>query len=125
MNILVDSSVWIDYFKSGIHSAILDCYITENLICINDLVLAELIPFLKIKKQHHLIQLLYDVTHIPLKVDWQKIINYQTICLKNGIHRVGIPDLIILDSVIQNELTLFTFDKHFGLISKHVAFNLL
>jgi predicted nucleic acid-binding protein len=46
MNILVDSSIWIDYFKSGKNSEMLDNYIEKNLICTNDLVLTELIPFL-------------------------------------------------------------------------------
>ncbi len=66
MNILVDSSIWIDYFRSGINSGKLDRYIDQNLICINDLILAELVPFLKVKKQFRVIQLLYNITRIHL-----------------------------------------------------------
>jgi hypothetical protein len=39
MQILVDSSVWIDYFRNGFNSGKLDMYIDQNLICINDLIL--------------------------------------------------------------------------------------
>lgn len=122
MKILVDSSTWIDYFRSGITSGKLDMFIDQNLICINDLILAELEPFLKIKKQTRVINLLNGITNISLDINWQNIIDFQIICIRNGINKVGIPDLIILDNVIQNDLVLFTLDKHFGLINKHISF---
>lgn len=55
MQVLVDSSVWIDYFRTGESSSHLDMLIDENLIVTNDIILAELIPFLKMKKQYKLI----------------------------------------------------------------------
>ncbi|MFQ5651248.1 MAG: PIN domain-containing protein [bacterium] len=125
MNILVDSSIWIDYFRSGSHSNKLDTYIDQNLICINHLILAELVPFLRVKKQSRVMRLLHDITNISLEINWQNIIDFQTICIQNGINKVGIPDLIILDNVIQNDLVLFTLDKHFSLINKHVTFEIL
>lgn len=125
MNILVDSSIWIDYFRSGIQSEKLDSYIDQNLICTNDLILAELIPFLKVKKQIRVMKLLRSVTNISLNIRWGKIIDFQTICLQNGINNVGIPDLIILDNAIQNDLVLFTLDNHFNLINKYFDFEVL
>ena len=125
MNILVDSSVWNDYFRSGKNSGILDRFIDQNVICINDLILAELIPFLKIKRQTRVIKLLKDISKIPINIDWNNIIDYQTICLQNGINKVGIPDLIILDNIIQNDLMLFSLDKHFDLIHKHINFEII
>ena len=99
--------------------------IDQNLIYINDLILAELIPFLKIKKQFDIIELLYEVESVSLDINWQKLIDYQTLCLSNGINKVGIPDLIILDNVIQNDLTLYTLDKHFRLLNHHINFELI
>ena len=125
MNILVDSSIWIDYFRSGIQSEKLDRYIDQNLICTNDLILAELIPFLKVKKQFRVMKLLKGVTNISLNIRWEKIIDFQNRCLQNGINNVGIPDLIILDNAIQNDLVLFTLDKHFNLINKYIDFEVL
>ena len=69
MQILVDTSVWIDYFRSGDHSSNLDFLIDENLISVNDLILTELIPFLRIKKQQQVIELLGDVHRFPLNID--------------------------------------------------------
>jgi len=125
MNILVDSSVWIDYFRSGVNTENLDRYIEQNLICANDLILAELVPYLKANKQSRVINLLNEISNIPLKINWNNIINYQTLCIQNGINKVGIPDLIILDNVIQNKLILFTLDKHFSKIDTFIKFDLL
>ena len=44
MSVLVDTSVWVNYFRSGKDSGKLDFLIDENLIVINDLILAELVP---------------------------------------------------------------------------------
>jgi predicted nucleic acid-binding protein len=125
MNILVDSSIWIDCFKGGSSSALLDCFISENLICTNDLILAEIIPILKAREQAHLIELLCNVANIPLQINWQNIIEYRVICSTNGMHRVGMPDMIILDSIIQNKLSFYTLDKHFSLINNHISFDLI
>jgi predicted nucleic acid-binding protein len=125
MNILVDSTIWIDYFRGGSDSEILDKFIDENLICTNNLILAEIIPALRIKKQNKLIDLLKEIQRIPLNINWNMIIEYQIQCLSNGINKVGIPDLIIVENAIKNDLVLFSFDKHFRLISNHMELNLL
>lgn len=125
MQILVDSSTWIEYFRSGVDSGDLDHYIDQNLICVNDLILAELVPFLRLRKRHRLIKLLNSISNIPLDINWQKIIDFQTTCIQNGLNKIGIPDLIIVDNVIQHHLTLYTRDKHFSLINKYVSFDLL
>ncbi|PTQ78515.1 PIN domain-containing protein [Nitrosomonas oligotropha] len=74
MLVLVDTSVWIDYFRSGHQSAELDALIDLDIIVTNDLILAELIPFLKLKYQVKVIQLLSEIKRIPLKIDWGGII---------------------------------------------------
>ncbi len=122
MNILIDSSVWIDYFRGSDNSEILDSFIDENILCTNYLILSELLPSLNHNGHSGLVKLLREITKVPLTIDWEKIIQYQTICLSNGINKVGIPDLIILDNVIQNNLILYTLDKHFDLISNHINF---
>ena len=124
MNILVDSSVWIDYFRGGNDSEILDKFIDENLICTNELILAEIIPPLRIKKQNKIIELLNEISKIPLNINWSKIIDYQTTCLTNGINKVGIPDLIIVDNVYENNIILYSLDKHFKLISNYIDIKL-
>ncbi len=124
MRILIDSSVWINYFRGEDESEILDSFIDENIICTNQLILAELIPALKLRKQTKLIKLLEQVTKIPLTISWKNIIDYQTKCLSKGINKIGIPDLIIVNNVVENNLILFSLDKHFKLINGFIDFKL-
>ena len=67
MEVLVDTSVWIDYFKGAKSVGDLDILIDENLVVMNDIVLAELVPYLKIKRQSKVIKLLQDVKRLPLE----------------------------------------------------------
>ena len=48
----------------------------------------------------------------------------QVTCLRNGISKVGIPDLMVAQYAMQLGLTLFSLDKHFRLLSKHVPLSL-
>ncbi len=118
MSVLVDSSVWIDYFRGSEKAAALDLLIEEDLLAVNDLVLAELVPYLRIKRQRKLLSLLHSVERIPLAIDWGDIVEMQVKCIRSGINKVGIPDLIIAQNAIQNNQILFSLDKHFGLIGK-------
>jgi len=122
--ILVDSSIWINYLKNKSLYGELDQLILDNQICTNDLILTELIPFLKVKNENKVVDGLLHLDRIPLNINWNSIINYQLLNLKKGINKVGIPDLIILDNVISNKLILFTEDKHFKLMQKNILFDL-
>jgi len=51
VSVIIDSSVWIEYSRKGNNSEKVDFLIDEDLIVTNDLILAELAPFLKIRKQ--------------------------------------------------------------------------
>ncbi|MBF0239657.1 MAG: PIN domain-containing protein [SAR324 cluster bacterium] len=113
MSILIDTSVWIDYFRSGIRSSNLDVLIDENLIVTNDIILVELIPFLKVKRQFKVIDLLNNISKLSLNIDWNEIIRFQVICLHSGLNGIGIPDLILAQNIMQNHCSIYSFDKHF------------
>ena len=125
MSVLVDTSIWVDYLRSGNFAEKLDYFIDENLIVTNDLILAELVPFLKIRNQKKLISLLRDIRRLDLFINWNQIIDYQYKCLKNGINAVGIPDLIIAQNAIQNDCEIFTQDNHFSLMRDILNLNIL
>ncbi len=122
--VLVDSSVWIQYFKKG-NLPILDRLIEENLVCVNELILTELIPILKKQKQNVAIDSLNSLELISLKIDWELIREYKFMNLTNGINKVGIPDLMILQQAIEEKITLYTLDKHFMLMNEIYNFELL
>ncbi len=116
MSVLIDTSVWVEYFRSGNNSEKLDFLIDENLIVTNDLILAELTPFLKVRKQRKLINLLLNINKLNLSISWGQIIEYQYKCLKNGLNGVGIPDLIIAQNAKQNNCEIYSLDNHFSLM---------
>ena len=118
MAVLVDTSIWIDYFRGGNNSGDLDFLVDENLIVTNDIILAELIPYLKIKKQTKVIKLLQEIDRIPLNIHWEEIIEYQVKCLRGGANGVGIPDLIIAQNAKQNNCRIYSLDKHFPLLNQ-------
>lgn len=126
--ILVDSSVWMDYFKGGEKSFYLEILLRRNLIQINDVVLAEITPPLILRKQNTLVEILDSIKSKPLEVYWPGIIDLQILNLKNGINKIGIPDLILVQHCLVHNLELWSFDKHFELmagIAKLKLFNAL
>ena len=124
MSVLVDSSVWIDYFRDEWPCDTVDMLIEENLIVTNQLILAEIIPPPRARNMKQLIALLRAIKRQPMRIDWETIILLQTTCLRNGINGVGIADLIVAQNAVQGELRLLTNDKHFALISEHIPLEL-
>ena len=118
MEVLVDTSVWIDYFQSGRNSAKLDFLIDENLVVINDLILTELLPLLVIRNEKRIIRLLKKIKNNKIKADWQEIVLFQVQCLKSGSSGIGIPDLLIAQNAIQNQTPIYSIDKHFDYMLK-------
>ena len=116
MSVLVDTSVWVEYFRSGNNSEKFDFLIDENLIVTNDLILAELVPFLKVRNQRKLINILININKFDLSINWPQIIEYQYKCLKNGLNGIGIPDLIIAQNAKQNHCEIYSLDNHFRLM---------
>ena len=124
MRILVDSSVWIAYFRGAGDTVPLDWMIEEGIIVTNDLVLAELTPPLLFRGERKLVSLLREIERIPLTLEWDGIVEMQVLCLRKGVNKVGIPDLIIAQHAIQNDLALFSLDRHFALIARHLPLTL-
>lgn len=123
-SILIDSSVWIEYFLTGKPDK-LDQIIEEDLACINELILTELAPSLSLKNETELLEGLQAIRMIPMNIDWEIVRDYQVMNLKNGINKVGITDMIILQQVIDQKITLYSFDKHFKLIQNQLNFELI
>lgn len=74
--VLIDSSVWIEYFKTGGIEK-LDRLIEEDLACINELILTELAPVLMLKHESEILEGLKTISMIPLHIDWDIVRDYQ------------------------------------------------
>ncbi len=125
MSVLVDTSIWIEYFRSGNDSERLDFLIDENLIVINDLILAELVPFFKVRNQKKIVGLLYNINKLSLSINWDQLIEFQFKCLKNGLNGIGIPDLILAQNAKQNRCEIYSLDNHFRLMKDILELQLL
>jgi predicted nucleic acid-binding protein len=125
MSVLVDTSVWVNYFRSGTHSGKLDFLIDENLIVINDFILAELVPFLEIRNQRKLLGLLRHIKKLPSKIHCNQLIEFQVKCLRQGVSGIGIPDLMIAQNAKQNHCEIYSLDNHFQIMKDIVGFELL
>ena len=125
MSVLVDTSVWVNYFRSGKDSGKLDFLIDENLIVTNDLILAELVPFLEIRNQRKLVSLLRHIHKLPLNIDWDQLTEFQIKCLRKGVNGIGIPDLMVAQNAKQNFCEIYSLDSHFQLMKDIVGFGLL
>jgi hypothetical protein len=122
--ILVDTSIWIEYFRHKDKFSILNELIQANQICINDLILAELIPSLYERNEKEVIESLLALERIDLTIRWDSLIHMQIQNIKNGLNRVGIPNLILLQNVMDNNLLLFSIDKHFRLMQELFSFHM-
>ena len=116
MPVLVDTSIWIEYFRTGKNSEKLDFLVDENLIVINDLILAELVPPLRVRNQRKIVELLYNIDKLELTINWDQLIEFQFKCLKNGLNGISIPDLIIAQNAKQNHCEIYSLDSHFKLM---------
>jgi len=112
-NILVDSSVWISYFKSHDEFSFIDDLIDDYRICINDIILTELLPSIMHRKEFLLANLLKSINKYDMNINWQELQHYQLLNIKNGNNKVPITDILITQNCIQNNLEILTADKHF------------
>ena len=124
MSVLVDTSVWVEYLRGSSALEEIDFLIDESLLVTNELIQAELLPPLLTRGEDELVGLLRELPLCPLQVDWDDLISLQVTCLKKGIHKVGIPDLIIAQNAVRNGLRLFSADKHFRLLSQVIPLHL-
>jgi hypothetical protein len=88
-----------------------------NELCVNDVILAELIPSINQRREFELKELLLSIPKLQLRIDWNDLVSMQTENLRNGINKVGMADLMIAQNAMQNGIPLFSCDRHFQLMT--------
>ena len=122
--VLVDSSVWIDFFKNTEEQKLTELP-EADLVCTNQLILTDLLPVLLKNDHRNVAEGLLAIPVVPLEIDWLILQTMQLKNLDHGVNKVGIPDLIILQQVIEKKLTFFSYDKHFKLMRECFEFELI
>ena len=83
--ILVDTSIWIDYLEDSDSNSVLDELVVNNLVCTNDLILAELIPDIHLQQKKELVEALMSFRRYEIRIDWAQIIQMQVSNLRQAM----------------------------------------
>lgn len=120
MEVLVDSSAWISFFRGtegeeDVAKAV-DYLLSGDECATNEVIKTEIMPMITLRNEDA--SLLEALRCSELIVDWSAVRELQVKCLRAGINKVGIGDLIIALDAVRLKRPLFTLDKHFRLIAK-------
>lgn len=118
MKYLVDSCIWVDFFSHKKHFKTMSTLLTDNCAFVNEVILAELLPSAKLKNETFFIECLSGIEIIPLNINWKEIGKTQISCIKTGINKVGLLDIVIVQNAKQNNIGIFSNDKHIITLGK-------
>jgi len=124
MSYIVDSCVWIDFFSKKLHFNAISELLFKDDIYTNSIILAELRPSAMVYKQKKFIDCVSALEEIQLNINWKEIEEIQYLCIKNGMNKVGLLDIAIAQNAKQNELAVFSTDKHMNFLSNLMNFDL-
>lgn len=119
--ILVDTSIWIEYFNFTNKKIYLDLRqrLEEDQLCISVVTRNELLSGIS-KKHYGKFSNALNVltTYFPDLEDWKKIELWTEMAKNDGFH-FQISDLIIASSAKKNDCEIYTLDGDFGRMEKY------
>jgi len=124
--ILVDSSVWIDYFRSADtpQVALLDSCLGRTRIAVGDLIAAEVLQGIRDNRQFRSVKRVFDTfTRLDLcgyDLALKAAENYRVLRVKGITVRKTI-DSLIATRCIEDGLTLLHSDRDFAPFAKHLG----
>ena len=124
--ILVDSSVWIDYFKGTVNrpTETLDKLLDRQLLCVGDLILTEVLQGFASERDFNearrMLSSLIVVELGGLKIAIQAAKNFRTLRKLGATVRKTI-DTVIATSCIESGYELLHNDRDFDPFSKHLG----
>ncbi len=126
--VLIDTSIWIDYFKKPSRelAAQVDELLSQEMGCISDVVIAELLQGAKSQNE---ISTITDLSKMLLLVSqsletWQKA-GMLSHMLKKGGRTIHLVDCYIAVIAQENQCQILTLDRHFDIISKYYPVKLI
>jgi hypothetical protein len=72
-------------------------------------------------KEYDFIDCLSGINIVLLDIDWDEIIEIQHQCIKTEIEKLGLLDIAIAQNAKQNNIEIFSTDKHMILLSKKMG----
>lgn len=123
--LLVDTSIWIEYFKGNSNAAGIIHDNDSHTVCTTGPIITELIQGLKTKSEKEVFSAcLGSLPKIAITdQDW-----VDAGLLGNDLREIGttipLPDLIIYIIARNNNCSICTLDKHFEIINRNTAHNI-
>ena len=120
--VLVDTSIWIDFFRygEGHVGSVLDRLLAEDLVATTGLIRAELLQGCRSRKRYRDLSLMLDAVHPlaePLDI-WNRVGRLGFDLRRKGHNGVGISDLLIGVVALHHGIHLLTLDQDFDAISQ-------
>ncbi len=120
---LVDSSIWIAYYRPGVVKKIEDLIkeiILADLVTINGIVITEVLSGISKRKEYNMVLNDFRGFHY---LEMTEDIFFDASLLGSSLRKKGISippaDLIIASSAIKHRCTIYHMDSHFDTISKN------
>jgi predicted nucleic acid-binding protein len=123
--LIVDTSVWIDFFR-GRALPILEDGLREGRVLLAPIVAAELMSGIHRKSEREKMALfLRDLGFVPCDLDhWIKVGKLRQGLAKDGIS-ISTPDAHVAQVALEHRALLYSFDRIFQKISLHVSLQLV
>ena len=117
--ILVDTTIWIEFFRG--RSKIADDFemlLMENAVCICGIVMFEVLRGIKSEgEKNRILSILASLPYIEMtKKLWQSAAELSVSAKLKGMN-LPLSDIFIAAIAIENDLPIYTVDKHFTQIS--------
>ncbi|MDR1786294.1 MAG: PIN domain-containing protein [Spirochaetaceae bacterium] len=123
MTCLVDSNVWIEFFNKKKFFDFISGLLIHNTAVTNKIILAELLPSVRSKKEREFIDCISGIESIPLSIDWDEISEIQFQSIRHGINKLGLLDIAIAQNAGQNGLTVVSINRHMLLLCEMLGIN--
>ena len=128
--ILVDTSVWVDYFNGVDYreTDLLDKIITQRPVLIGDLILTEILQGFRADKEYKIVKELFShLIQVELggfEIAFKSAENY-SLLRKKGVTVRKTIDMIIATFCIENKIELLHSDRDFQPMEKYLGLEVL
>jgi tRNA(fMet)-specific endonuclease VapC len=114
--IVVDTSVWIEFFRSSDtpHSMYLKRLLREGSVILQGLILAELLQGIKTRKESGIVKkALQKLPYIEMTREvWEKAGEISSALLRKGV-TIPLSDVIVASCAVSEGFEILTLDSHF------------
>ena len=123
--VLIDTSVWVDFFRTGKAKHEIELLLGERRAVYCGLIVTELMRGARGKNEITVLNQLFDSLHYVHESNetFLQAGRLGFLLAKNGLNLATV-DLILAQVSLENNLAIFTYDQHFKQIKEHTKLRL-